>query len=81
MTDERAGTEPVFFRSAGLRMHAARHPGAGGRPVVVVPGITTPAGARWLTGAATFTCWICAAAACPSGPGAAGTGPLTTRLT
>lgn len=45
MAAEGAGTEPVFFRSAGLRMHAARHRGAGGRPVVVVPGITTPAGA------------------------------------
>jgi N-formylmaleamate deformylase len=39
-------TDPVFFPSAGLRMHAVRHRGVlGGRPVVVVPGITTPAGA------------------------------------
>lgn len=39
-------TAPVFFSSAGLRMHAVRHRGiAGGPPVVVVPGITTPAGA------------------------------------
>jgi N-formylmaleamate deformylase len=41
--------ESVFFASAGLRLHAARHPGeagaAAGRPIVVVPGITTPAGA------------------------------------
>jgi N-formylmaleamate deformylase len=37
--------ESVFFRSGDLRMHAARFPGAGGRPMVVVPGITTPAGA------------------------------------
>lgn len=36
---------PVFFTSAGLRMHADRHRGGGGPPVVVVPGITTPAGA------------------------------------
>jgi N-formylmaleamate deformylase len=36
--------QPVFFRSGDLRLHAARHPGQQGRPVVVVPGITTPAG-------------------------------------
>lgn len=35
----------VFFSSGDLRLHAVRHPGQGGRPVVVVPGITTPAGA------------------------------------
>lgn len=35
----------MFFRSGGLRLHAARYRGAGGRPVVIVPGITTPAGA------------------------------------
>jgi N-formylmaleamate deformylase len=36
----------VFFTSDGLRLHAVRHDGEGdGRPVVVVPGITTPAGA------------------------------------
>lgn len=34
----------VFFRSDGLRLHARRHVGRGARPVVVVPGITTPAG-------------------------------------
>ncbi len=38
-------TESVFFRSGDLRLHAARHPGQQGRSVVVVPGITTPAGA------------------------------------
>ena len=38
-------TESVFFRSGDLRLHAARYPGQRGRPVVVVPGITTPAGA------------------------------------
>ncbi|HXY45000.1 MAG TPA: alpha/beta hydrolase, partial [Acidimicrobiales bacterium] len=38
-------TQSVFFTSDGLRMHAARHEGAGGRPIVVVPGITTPASA------------------------------------
>jgi N-formylmaleamate deformylase len=38
-------SESIFFRSGGLRLHAVRHPGRGGRPVVVVPGITTPAGA------------------------------------
>ncbi len=43
MTD--SVTESVFFRSGDLRLHAARHPGQRGRPVVVVPGITTPAGA------------------------------------
>lgn len=39
--------ESVFFRSGDLRLHAARHPGREplGRPVVIVPGITTPAGA------------------------------------
>ena len=38
-------TESVFFLSAGARLHAARHAGASGRrPLVVVPGITTPAG-------------------------------------
>jgi N-formylmaleamate deformylase len=37
--------ESVFFRSGELRLHAARHPGSGDRPMVVVPGITTPAGA------------------------------------
>lgn len=35
----------VFFRSGALRLHAARYRGSGSRPVVVVPGITTPAGA------------------------------------
>jgi len=43
MTDSE--TESLFFRSGDLRLHAARHPGQHGRPVVVVPGITTPAGA------------------------------------
>src|SRR5258708_35956922 len=43
MTD--SVTESVFFRSGELRLHAARHPGQQGRSVVVVPGITTPAGA------------------------------------
>jgi N-formylmaleamate deformylase len=43
MTD--STTEPVFFRSGDLRLHAVRHAGQQGRPVVVVPGITTPAGA------------------------------------
>lgn len=46
-------TESVYFSSCGLRMHASRVAGAkdrggtaaGGRPVVVVPGITTPAAA------------------------------------
>lgn len=38
-------TESVFFRSGDLRLHAARHPGQQGPPVVIVPGITTPAGA------------------------------------
>ena len=37
--------ESVFFQSGELRLHAARHPGSGDRPMVVVPGITTPAGA------------------------------------
>jgi N-formylmaleamate deformylase len=37
--------ESVFFRSGEFRLHAAHHPGTGGRPMVVVPGITTPAGA------------------------------------
>ena len=41
MTD----AQSVFFRSGDLRLHAVRHPGQQGRPVVVVPGITTPAGA------------------------------------
>jgi N-formylmaleamate deformylase len=40
-----SGTEPVFFDSAGARLHAARHAGGAGRPLVLVPGITTPAGA------------------------------------
>jgi len=34
----------VFIRSDGLRLHARRHRGQSGRPIVVVPGITTPAG-------------------------------------
>jgi N-formylmaleamate deformylase len=47
-------TESVFFRSGSLRMHAVRHrveqtaatrAAASHRPIVVVPGITTPAGA------------------------------------
>jgi N-formylmaleamate deformylase len=37
--------ESVFFQSGAVRLHAARHPGSGDRPMVVVPGITTPAGA------------------------------------
>lgn len=37
--------ESVFFESAGLRLHAEHYIGRGGLPVVVVPGITTPAGA------------------------------------
>jgi N-formylmaleamate deformylase len=37
--------ESVFFRSGELRMHAAHYPGSGSLPMVVVPGITTPAGA------------------------------------
>jgi N-formylmaleamate deformylase len=37
--------ESVFFRSGELRLHAAHFPGGGSRPMVVVPGITTPAGA------------------------------------
>ncbi len=45
--------ESVFFSSSGLRMHAVRVAGAGGRegatgtarPVIVVPGVTTPAAA------------------------------------
>jgi N-formylmaleamate deformylase len=37
--------ESVFFQSGEVRLHAARHPGSGDRPMVVVPGITTPAGA------------------------------------
>ena len=49
-----ARIESIFFKSSGLRMHAARVAGAGrrsgaaagdARPVVVVPGITTPASA------------------------------------
>lgn len=39
-----------YFRSEGLRLHALRQAGQGSRPVVVVPGITTPAG-----GIASFT--------------------------
>jgi N-formylmaleamate deformylase len=42
------GSGSVFFRSGGLRLHAAVHrPDAAPsrRPAVVVPGITTPAGA------------------------------------
>jgi N-formylmaleamate deformylase len=35
--------ESVFFRSGELRLHAAHYPGSGGLPMVVVPGITTPA--------------------------------------
>lgn len=34
----------VFYRSGGLRMHAAHHRGGSGRSMVMVPGITTPAG-------------------------------------
>lgn len=41
----------IFFRSDGLRMHAARHVGGTGKPLVVVPGITTPAGAFAFAGA------------------------------
>ncbi|HLQ55225.1 MAG TPA: alpha/beta hydrolase [Streptosporangiaceae bacterium] len=37
--------QSVFFRSGALRLHAARHAGQGGCPLVIVPGITTPAGA------------------------------------
>jgi N-formylmaleamate deformylase len=37
--------ESVFFRSGNLRLHAAHYPGSGSLPMVVVPGITTPAGA------------------------------------
>ncbi|MGC9963152.1 MAG: alpha/beta fold hydrolase [Acidimicrobiales bacterium] len=55
--------ESVFFRSGALRLHAIRHradeggraspPAAGGRrPIVVVPGITTPAGAFSFAGSA-----------------------------
>lgn len=33
----------MFFRSGSLRMHAVRHRGGSGRPMVMVPGITTPA--------------------------------------
>lgn len=40
-----SASESVFFRSGDLRLHAARHAGLQGAPVVVVPGITTPAGA------------------------------------
>lgn len=32
-----------YFQSDGLRLHASHHAGGGTRPVVVVPGITTPA--------------------------------------
>jgi N-formylmaleamate deformylase len=48
-------SDSVFFRSGGARLHAVHHRGGGGRPIVVVPGITTPAGAfgfaaeRWAT--------------------------------
>lgn len=35
--------ESLFFRSDGLRLHARRHTGGAGRPLVVAPGITTPA--------------------------------------
>jgi N-formylmaleamate deformylase len=40
----------IFFRSGALRLHAAHHVGShvgarSGHPMVVVPGITTPAGA------------------------------------
>jgi len=45
-------TDSVFFTSDGLRMHAVRHPGQGGRPVVVVPRITTPAAAFGFAGRA-----------------------------
>ncbi len=38
-------TQSFFFTSGSLRMHAAKHRGSGGRSIVVVPGITTPAGA------------------------------------
>ena len=38
-------SESVFFRSGELRLHAAHYPGSGSLPMVVVPGITTPAGA------------------------------------
>ena len=40
-----SGPASVFFRSGTRRLHAVRHAGAGRRPIVVVPGITTPAGA------------------------------------
>jgi N-formylmaleamate deformylase len=43
--EEMKKSESVFFCSGDLRLHAARHPGSGDRPMVVVPGITTPAGA------------------------------------
>lgn len=39
-----------YFRSHDLRLHALRQAGQGSRPVLVVPGITTPAG-----GIASFT--------------------------
>jgi N-formylmaleamate deformylase len=35
--------ESFFFASQGFRLHALRYLGRGERPVVVVPGITTPA--------------------------------------
>jgi N-formylmaleamate deformylase len=41
--------ESVYFQSGEVRLHAARHPGSGDRPIVVVPGITTPAGAFAVT--------------------------------
>jgi N-formylmaleamate deformylase len=37
--------DSVFFRSGELRLHAAHYPGSGSLPMVVVPGITTPAAA------------------------------------
>lgn len=36
-------SQSLFFRSGPLRMHAMHVPGGAGHPVVVVPGITTPA--------------------------------------
>lgn len=36
--------ESFFFSSGRLRLHAAKHEGGPGRSIVVVPGITTPAG-------------------------------------
>ena len=66
-------SESVFFRSGELRMHAAQHAGGGDWPIVVVPGITTPAGAFAVAGAGsprsarTSTCSTCGDAACRSG--------------